>query len=112
SPFGPRGSTVSGGGAFIYPPRYSFTRLQMVLVPLLDLVPTSLSVFPTSIRPRNSVECTRRDPQHPRALGAGRPGRGEQEEHDEHRGPSSESHHRLASSAVVWFPLTRLEASP
>jgi hypothetical protein len=46
-------------------------------------------------------------PQHPRALGAGRRSGGEQGQCDEQRGRSSESHHRLPSSAVVRFTLTR-----
>src|SRR6266481_522071 len=40
-------------------------------------------------------------PQHPRALGVGRGGPGEQIERGEHRDPSSESLHHLPSSAVV-----------
>src|SRR5438132_5170948 len=45
-------------------------------------------------------------PQHPRALGVGRRGRGEQRERGD-RGNSTPSHHRLPSSAVTRFTVTR-----
>jgi hypothetical protein len=51
-------------------------------------------------------------PQHPRALGVSRRSRGEQEQHDEQRGPSSESNHRLPSWVVVRFTLTRSVRAP
>jgi len=60
--------------------------------------------IPSADRERGAAWCA---PQYPRTLGVGRRGAGEQEERDEQWDPSSESHHRLSSSAVARFTRTQ-----